>query len=1440
MRSRWILTTSKDWSSGRMYMFWTDWGEIPKIERAGMDGSNRTVIVKTNIYWPNGLTIDYKDNKIFWTDAKMNHIESTNFNGNRGRHIVRRSLPHPFALSLYGNKLYWTDWTTRSIHSCNKNTGHGIQTLKSNIDSPMDIHVYEPERQMQLPARRRYCEKNNGGCTHLCLLSPQGYSCACPTGVQLLSDKKSCERGPQHFLLLARRTDLRRISLDTPDHTDVVLPLTGIKHGMAVDFDPVDKHVYWSDDNIDSIKRARLDGTDMKVVASVEVQNPDGIAVDWIARNLYWTDTGMDRIEVSRLNGSSRKVLISEGLREPRAIVVDPGKGYMFWTDWGKSAKIERADLDGSNRLILVNTSVTWPNGLTIDYKDQRLYWADAKLDKIEVMDINGKHRRVILNRLLPHVFGLTVMGNYLYWTDWQTRNIEMLNKRNGKERKSIIELLPDLMGIKAVNLTIAYGSNPCTKNNGGCSHLCLYRPKGLVCGCPTGMELIKNQKTCIVPEAFLLFSGSQDIHRISLDTYSGEKGIPLVGVKDANALDFSIKDMRIYWTDISLKSISRAFLNGSDCEHLIIVDLEYPDGIAVDWIAENLYWTDSRKHKIEVSRLDGQHRRTLIYKDIWEPRSLTLDPVNGHLYWVNGGQNPSIERSDMDGSNRTLIIYGDNVKKPSDLTIDYKDGLIFWVDSDKSVIECADFDGRHRRTVADSLSTPYALTQYLDYIYWTDWDTETIERANKTTGSNRTRIRSQVDFIMDITVFHASRQEGWNKCSTNNGDCSHLCLARHGRQRTCGCPMHFKLLPDNKTCEAPEAFMLYSATESIHRFIFDSADFPDVSLPIRELHNVIAISYDIKTEYVYWIDAKKNTIRRSFENGSRDSIVISGPNIAPFDLAIDPYGGQMYWTDSDRNDINVFSLKRMRSLGVVNSKENERPRSIVLYPEEGKMFWTDLGTDRGSIRPSIRRAAMDGTDGDTIVNSDLRSPEGLAVDTVLKRIYWTDTVLKKIEYADLNGANRAVLVEDNLLKPIGLAIYGQFIYWIDSQARVIKRVKKGSGSDMKTIQADIDELTDLVALDRTRNSGTHPCSKNDCSHICLVGKEKRAKCSCTGALVRQGDNKTCGEPSTCTANQFTCLNRACIPTEWRCDGANDCKDGADETDCPPCADNEFRCAVDGRCIDASAKCDKHNNCSDGSDEEGCTICGSEQFRCKGGKCIFATWQCDGLDDCGDDSDEVNCDRNGTNHVPAMKMTSPLSAKMVGGIVSSIIVCVLLFAVSLLVWRKLKRSPDSHVSHDIGLVVTPVLNGHAPSSSSSNSSHASLYVTRTGSASSSKRMILLSNNSTHSGTTHTAYDRNHLTGASSTSSACTVISAYPRETLNPPPSPVTERSLFSSRSRGYCDSIMTPSTCPSHRYYRAHMPPPPTPVSTDAESSINHPLHRHHRKSRDLRNKKSR
>ncbi len=42
---------------GQGWMYWSDWGENARIERAGLDGSNRQAIVSSDIQWPNGLTI---------------------------------------------------------------------------------------------------------------------------------------------------------------------------------------------------------------------------------------------------------------------------------------------------------------------------------------------------------------------------------------------------------------------------------------------------------------------------------------------------------------------------------------------------------------------------------------------------------------------------------------------------------------------------------------------------------------------------------------------------------------------------------------------------------------------------------------------------------------------------------------------------------------------------------------------------------------------------------------------------------------------------------------------------------------------------------------------------------------------------------------------------------------------------------------------------------------------------------------------------------------------------------------------------------------------------------------------------------------------------------------------------------------------------------------
>ena len=97
-------------------MYWTDWGEHPKIERANLDGSERLVLFNTSLGWPNGLALDFEERKIYWGDAKTDKIEVANMDGSGRRPIVQeeRSIPHIFGFSLLGEWPY----QPYTIHMC--------------------------------------------------------------------------------------------------------------------------------------------------------------------------------------------------------------------------------------------------------------------------------------------------------------------------------------------------------------------------------------------------------------------------------------------------------------------------------------------------------------------------------------------------------------------------------------------------------------------------------------------------------------------------------------------------------------------------------------------------------------------------------------------------------------------------------------------------------------------------------------------------------------------------------------------------------------------------------------------------------------------------------------------------------------------------------------------------------------------------------------------------------------------------------------------------------------------------------------------------------------------------------------------------------------------------------------------------------------------------
>ena len=59
-------------------MFWTDWEKgVPRIESCSMAGEPETRQIVVNVTeldlngaWPNGLTLDYVAEHIYWIDAK--------------------------------------------------------------------------------------------------------------------------------------------------------------------------------------------------------------------------------------------------------------------------------------------------------------------------------------------------------------------------------------------------------------------------------------------------------------------------------------------------------------------------------------------------------------------------------------------------------------------------------------------------------------------------------------------------------------------------------------------------------------------------------------------------------------------------------------------------------------------------------------------------------------------------------------------------------------------------------------------------------------------------------------------------------------------------------------------------------------------------------------------------------------------------------------------------------------------------------------------------------------------------------------------------------------------------------------------------------------------------------------------------------------------------
>ncbi|XP_022803616.1 sushi, von Willebrand factor type A, EGF and pentraxin domain-containing protein 1-like isoform X2 [Stylophora pistillata] len=798
-------------------MIWTDWGSTPKIEKASLSGQQRVAIVTKELFYPNGIDLDRGSKRIFWVDAGYDRVESVDYNGNNRKLLFQMYGLHPFGVALIPPFLFFTDWVTyREFHMLDATTGKVLRSFNINGGQPMGIVAYDSGRQSVASGP---CAVNNGGCSHFCIPKASNHECVCPTGLVVKQDGKTCEEKVKKFILFADADgkSINIVSLDVNYFVaQTLFNHRGNQRPIALDYDPVEDRVYWSDIAQGLIVSAFINATSSKILFRCNILVPDGLAIDHVARNIYWTDTGNNRIEVARLDGTGRKALIASGLDEPRAILLDERNGMMYWTDWGAAPKVEKAAMDGSVRRSIVTGNLAWPNGLTLDQTTNRLYWADAKLDTIEMSDLDGGNRQIVLSSSAGiHPYGLTIYQDILYWTDWNNRSISSYNATSG-EADMVIPDLQQPMDIHVFDPSLMFlGSHSCSQNNGMCSDLCLLKPGGYQCACPTGVALKVDGKNCdhdlfqkISSEHFLLFAEADhsEIYKVSL-AVTNTPCYPLqinINISRPVAVDYDPVEGKIYWTDVTLKLLARAFPNGSSVEVIAHTDVETPDGLVVDYIGRILYWTDTGTSKLEVARLDGSFRKSLITTGIESPRAIILDIARRQMYWSDWGSSPKIEQANMDGSSRKTIV-STGLVWVNALALDSHSNLLYWCDANLDKIERANLQGNNRELVLDLSSYnhhPFGLSLSDDTLYWSDWSNQSIHKYNLTSSQSEVLVYG-MGRPMDVHVHDLTKVLiGSTSCSQVNGGCSHLCLPNPSGHQ-CFCPEGVQLKPgDALTCE--------------------------------------------------------------------------------------------------------------------------------------------------------------------------------------------------------------------------------------------------------------------------------------------------------------------------------------------------------------------------------------------------------------------------------------------------------------------------------------------------------------------------------------------------------------------------------------------------------------------------------------------------------------
>lgn len=282
--------------------------------------------------------------------------------------------------------------------------------------------------------------------------------------------------------------------------------------------------------------------------------------------------------------------------------------------------------------------------------------------------------------------------------------------------------------------------------------------------------------------------------------------------------------------------------------------------------------------------------------------------------------------------------------------------------------------------------------------------------------------------------------------------------------------------------------------------------------MPISRVSSASFVDYFAATDTLYWGDNELGSISRVKRDGTQRETILEAINVAGYKqqdwlggIAIDWVAGNIYWSDTKRNLIEVARLDGSHRYVVVSNVD--KPTALAVDPLQGMLFYV--------TQQHIGRVGLDGSQPFILVNQTRANwaVGSLVLDIEATRVYWCERYPDALMKVDYDGNLREQLLNETLNNPVALAKMGDYLYWAENKYNegTIKVAPLANLSQSKVVlQTEQDAIRDLKIYSKHIQRGSNPCAtaNGGCEQLCLFNGTT-AICACAHSRL-SADGTSC------------------------------------------------------------------------------------------------------------------------------------------------------------------------------------------------------------------------------------------------------------------------------------------------------------------------------------------